>query len=61
MKGDMYAGEIDALKKLAPNVDITLRAKASANPRESVSSLRTSLQRTGRNQLAKEKMLSGQF
>jgi cob(I)alamin adenosyltransferase len=62
MKGDMYAGEIDALKKLVPNVEHHLTGKGfcgiQGNPYPH-SEHRANAQDAIK--LAKEKMLSGQF
>lgn len=62
MKGDMYAGEIDALKKLAPQVEHHLTGKGfcgiQGNPypyAEHRSNAQDAIK------LAKEKMLSGDF
>jgi cob(I)alamin adenosyltransferase len=62
MKGDMYAGEIDALKKLGPNVEHHLTGKGfcgiQGNPYPH-SEHRANAQDAIK--LAKEKMLSGRF
>jgi cob(I)alamin adenosyltransferase len=62
MKGDMYAGEIDALKKLAPNVEHHLTGKGfcgiQGNPYPH-SEHRANAQDAIK--LAKQKLLSGQF
>ncbi len=62
MKGDMYAGEIDALKKLAPSVEHHLTGKGfcgiQGNPYPH-SEHRANAQDAIK--LAKQKLLSGQF
>lgn len=62
MKGDMYAGEIDGLKKLAPQVEHHLTGKGfcgiQGNPYPH-SEHRANAQSAIK--LAKEKMLSGEF
>jgi len=62
MKGDMYSGEIDGIKRLAPNVEIHLTGKGFCGIRGNpypFSEHRESAQSAIR--LAKEKLLSGDF
>ena len=62
MKGDMYAGEIDGFKRLAPNIDFNMMGKGfcgiQGNP-YSFEEHRANAQEA--IQLAKEKLLSGRF
>jgi cob(I)alamin adenosyltransferase len=62
MKGDMYAGEIDGIKKLAPNIELHLTGKGFCgiygNPYP-FEEHRTNAQKAIK--LAKEKMFSGIF
>lgn len=62
VKGDMYAGEIDGLKRLAPDVEIHLTGKGfcgiGANPR-TLQEHRANAQEAMK--LAREKMLSHHF
>jgi cob(I)alamin adenosyltransferase len=62
MKGDMYSGEIDGIKKLAPNVEIHLTGKGFCgiygNPYP-YEEHRVNAQEAIK--LAKEKMLSGNY
>ena len=62
MKGDMYSGEIDGVKKLAPNIELHLTGKGFCgiygNPYP-FEEHRTNAQEAMK--LAKEKMLSGIF
>jgi cob(I)alamin adenosyltransferase len=62
IKGDMYAGEIDGLKRLSPNVELYLTGKGFCGimgDRYSYQEHRANAQNALK--LAKEKMLSGNF
>ena len=62
MKGDMYSGELDAVKRLAPNVELHLTGKGfcgiygNSSPHEE-----HRIHAQDAIKLAKEKMLSGNF
>lgn len=62
MKGDMYSGEIDGIKRLSPNVELHLTGKGfcgiMGNPYP-VEEHRTNAQEAIK--LAKEKILSGEY
>jgi cob(I)alamin adenosyltransferase len=62
MKGDMYAGEIDGLKRLAPNIEFNMMGKGFCGIQNNpypFEEHRANAQEAIR--LAKEKLVSGQF